>query len=273
MKQTMALILALALCFAGVAAAQDAELQASAVAPAPVPVTGFTPAEESVEAFYEGVLMSASQLLQEFGPADAALSFSGQFSAAGWDGTLTGEYAGQPVSLAFSGNYDGATAQGSFTSSGTYGSGTWDGSGTWSYQRADPMTNYMSWDSEAIIQWLGRLFRPDKHFSTPKRWARSVLPDGSVHVVDNGTYYSTYFGIPFGRPKQQISDWVYPPGSGGGGIATVTVSLQDEAVALTGYADFGTGGVGGHVNLSADVVVDEVPEDVKAAGATSSGGR
>lgn len=269
MKQTMTLALMLGLSFAGAAAAQDADLTPSAVAPAPVPVTGFTPAEESVEAFYEGVLMTGSKLLQEFGPADAVLSFSGTFSAAGWDGTLTGEYAGQPVNLAFSGTYDGATAQGSFTSSGSYGDGTWEGSGTWSYQREDPMTNNMLWDSEAIIQWLGRLFRPDKHFTTPKRWARSVLPDGSVHVVDNGTYVSTFFGIPFGRPKQQISDWIYPPGSGGGGIATVTVSLQDEAITLTGYADFGTGGVGGKVNLSQDVVVDPVPADVKAAAASA----
>lgn len=253
MTRIAALSLALALLFGGLAVAQD-------------DTTGFTPAEESVEALYEAVLMSSSKLLQEFGPGDAALSFSGSFSAGGWSATLSGDYAGQPVNLAFSGTYDGASRTGSFTSNGTYGDGVWAGTGSWSYVQVDLMNLDMSWDSEATISWPWKLVKPDKHFPKPKRWARSVLPDGSVHVVDSGTYYSTIFGIPFGKAKQQISDWVYPPG-GGGGIATVTVSLTDEAIHLTGYADFGTGGVGGKVNLSSVVVKDPVPVEVAAAAA------
>jgi hypothetical protein len=252
MRRIAAFSFALALLFGGAAAAQDS--------------SAFTPAEESVEALYEAVLMSSSKLLQEFGPADAALSFSGTFSSSGWSATLTGDYAGQPVALSFSGTFDGSTHAGSFTSSGTYGDGTWTGSGSWSYVQVDPMNLDMSWDSEATIAWPWKLLKPDKHFTAPKRWARSVLPDGSVHVVDSGTYRSTYFGIPFGKAKKQISDWIYPPG-GGGGIATVTVSLTDEAIGLTGYADFGSGGVGGKVNLSSAVVKDPVPVEVETAAA------
>lgn len=253
MRPIAALLLALGLLSGGAAVAQDG--------------SAFTPAEESVEALYEAVLMSSSKLLQEFGPADSALSFSGTFSGSGWSATLSGHYAGQPVDLSFSGTFDAATHAGSFTSAGTYGDGIWTGSGSWSYVQVDPMNLDMSWDSEATISWPWKLLKPDKHFTTPKRWARSVLPDGSVHVVDSGTYRSTYFGIPFGRPKQQISDWIYPPGGGGGGIATVTVSLTDEAIDLTGYADFGSGAVGGKVNLSSAVVKDPVPVEVKDAAA------
>jgi hypothetical protein len=229
---------------------------------------GFTPAEKSVEAFYEAVVMSSSKLLQEFGPADAALSFSGTFADGGWQGSLTGDYAGQPVNVAFTGTFDGGSNSGSFTTQGTYGTGTWSGDGTWSYTQPDPSTLLMSWDSQAVINWLSKLFKPDKHFTTPKRWARSVLPDGTVHVVDSGSYRSTRFGIPFGPVRRQISDWIYPPHSGGGGIATVTVSLSDEAIDLSGYADFGSGAAGGKINMSASAVKQPVdPQPAPGASA------
>src|SRR5947199_189362 len=83
------------------------------------------------------------------------------------------------------------------------GSGTWDGSGDWSYAVVDANTLDLTWNSQAIINWLKKLFKPDKHFTQPKRWARSILPDGSTHVVDSGSYQTTYFGIPFGRVKPQ----------------------------------------------------------------------
>lgn len=257
MRRSLTALLALAVLSAGSAAAQ--------VVRDDVPVDdtdrGFTAEEMSAEALFEGILMDSSKLLQEFGPADASLAFSGTFSGSAWTATLSGDYAGQPVAISYSGIVD-ATGSGSFTSTGTYGDGTWEGSGTWSFQQVDAANLDMLWDSQAIIRWLGRIFRPDKHFTVPKRWARSRLPDGSIHVVDSGSYRSTIFGIPFGRVKQQISDWIYPPG--GGGIATVAVSLPDDAISLTAYADVGAGTVGGSVGLSSDVVKDPVPEEVEA---------
>lgn len=252
MRRLLTLFLALALSFAGALAAQD-------------DAGTFTAGEKSAEALHEAVLMSASKLVQEFGPADAVLAFSGKFSEFGWEASLNGEYAGQPVDLAFSATYDDKTGEGSFTSTGTYGAdGTWEGTGSWRYEQVDDVTLNMFWDSEAIIRWLRKLFRPDKHFTDPKKWARSRLPDGSIHVVDSGTYRSTYFGIPFGRKKQQISDWVYPPGSGGGPVvATVSVELPEDGVKLTAYVDMESGATGGKLNLSSDIVVDPVPEEIK----------
>src|SRR5436305_358112 len=182
--------------------------------PTPTPIN-FSPEEKSAETLYEGALMNASMLVEVFGPAAGSLSLSGTFSGSTWQSTLSGDYAGQPVSITSTGTIDPATGNGTFTSSGTYGSGTWDGSGDWSYAAVDPNTRDLTWNSQAIINWLKKLFKPDKHFTQPKRWARSVLPDGSTHVVDSGFYQTTYFGIPFGRVKPQISDWIYPPGGGG----------------------------------------------------------
>lgn len=266
MKRILTLLLVLALS-AGFAAAETSK----DIGTEPAPVDpGFTAEEMSAEALFEGILMDSSKLLQEFGPADASLSFSGTFSGSSWTATLSGSYAGQPVSITYSATADPATGSGSFTSTGTYGDGTWEGSGTWSFQQIDAANVDMFWDSEAIIRWLERIFRPDKHFTTPKRWARSRLPDGSIHIVDSGSYRSTYFGIPFGGTKRQISDWIYPPGGAGGGIATVSVDLSDEAISLSGYADLGTGTVGGSVNLSSAVVKDPVPAEVKEQAAAKT---
>ena len=259
MKRILTLLLALALLAAGSAAAETGK--DIGVKPVEPVDPGFTPEEMSAEALFEGILMDSSKLLQEFGPADASLSFSGTFSGSSWTATLSGTYAGQPVSITYSATADPATSSGSFTSTGTYGDGTWEGSGTWSFQQVDAANLDMFWDSEAIIRWLERIFRPDKHFTVPKRWARSRLPDGSIHVVDSGSYRSTFWGIPFGGVKRQISDWIYPPG--GGDIATVSVNLSDEAISLTAYADVKAGTVAGSVNLSSAVVKDPVPKEVQ----------
>lgn len=252
MRRSLTLFVVLALSFAGAVAAQD-------------DAGTFTAGEKSAEALHEAVLMSTSKLVQEFGPADAVLAFSGTFSDGGWEATLNGEYAGQPVALGFTAIYNDETGEGSFTSTGTYGAdGTWEGTGSWRFEQVDAVTLHLFWDSEAIIRWLRKLFRPDKHFTQPKLWARSRLPDGSIHVVDSGTYVTTYFGIPFGRKKQQISDWVYPPSSGGGPVvATVSVQLPEDGVTLTAYVDMDNGTTGGQLNLSSDIIVDPVPEEIK----------
>ena len=260
MKRSLTVLLVLALLCAGSATAQVVGDDAVGDDVGVVKDPGFTVEEMAAEALFEGVLMDSSKLLQEFGPADAALAFSGTFSGSSWTATLSGTYAGQPVSISYSGTVD-ATGSGSFTSTGTYGDGTWEGSGTWRFQQVDAANLDMFWDSEAIIRWLERIFRPDKHFTVPKRWARSRLPDGSTHVVDSGSYRSTFWGIPFGGVKRQISDWIYPPG--GGDIATVSVNLSDEAISLTAYADVKAGTVGGSVNLSSAVVKDPVPKEVQ----------
>lgn len=247
-RQGLVLYLVLSLSFVGAAWAQDDDAGT------------FTAGEKSAEALHEAVLMSASKLVQEFGPAEAVLAFSGTFSDGGWSATLNGEYAGEPVDITFSATYDDGTGEGSFTSAGTYGGGTWEGTGSWRYEAVDAVTLDLYWDSAAIIRWPPRFLKPDKHFTQPKKWARSRLPDGSIHVVDSGTYRSTYFGISFGRAKQQISDWVYP---GDIAVATVTVQLPEDGVALTAYVDMDKGATGGKLNLSKDIVVDPVPEEVK----------
>lgn len=230
--------------------------------PSPAPIAtkiNFSPAEMSAETLYEGALMNASMLVEVFGPASGNLSLSGTFSGSTWQATLSGDYAGQPVSITSTGTIDPSTGNGTFTSSGTYGSGTWDGSGDWSYAVVDANTLDLTWNSQAVINWLSKIFKPDKHFTQPKRWARSVLPDGSIHVVDSGSYVTTYFGIPFGRVKPQISDWIYPPGSGGNGIATVSVQLSEDGINLTSTADVGGGSLSGSLSFDPNIVVDPLP--------------
>jgi hypothetical protein len=243
---------------AGSLAAAPAATPAPAPSPTPVPVkSNFSPEEKAAETLYEGALMDASMLVETFGPASGNLSLSGSFSGSSWQSTLSGDYAGQPVSITANGTIDPATGKGTFTSTGSYGSGTWDGSGDWSYAVVDANTLDLTWNSQAIIDWLKKLFKPDKHFTQPKRWARSILPDGSTHVVDSGTYKTTYFGIPFGRSKPQISDWIYPPG--GGGIATVAVQLTEDGIALASTVDVKGGTVSGSLSFDPNVVVDPLP--------------
>lgn len=229
---------------------------------------GFTAVEKSAEGLQEAILMTASKLVQVYG-GDAVgpgtLTFNGIFTDGSWQADFSGDYAGEPVALDFTGTYDDSKNAGAFTVTGTYGSATWDGDGSWRYDIVDPQTIDMFWDSAAsIIDELGRLFEPDKHFTTPKKWARSRLPDGRWHVVDSGEYRTTYFGIPVGPIKKEISDWIHSPGGGRGGIAAVTASLPDDGIQLSGSADFDVGTFAGMVNLT------PVPE-AKGEGGVDSG--
>lgn len=212
---------------------------------------GFTALEKSAEGLQEAILMTASKLVQVYGGdavGPATLTFNGIFTDGSWQADFSGDYAGEPVALDFTGTYDDSKNAGAFTVTGTYGSGTWDGDGSWRYDLVDPQTIHMFWDSAAsIIDGIGRLFKPDKHFTTPKRWAMSQLPDGRWHEVDYGT---TYFGFPVGPIKKEISDWVHPPGGRRGGIAAITASLPDDGIQLSGSADFDVGTFTGMVNLT-----------------------
>jgi len=250
-RRAVAVLLALALAFATSAFAQDE-------------TSDFRAEDKSVEALYEALLMSASQLIQEFGPADAELSFGGTVDGNGWSASLSGTYAGEPFDISLTGKCDAGADSGSFTSTGTYGESTWDGTGSWKYTAVDKSTLDMTWDSEASIWDPRRWLKPDKHFVTPKRWARSVLPDGSIHTVDSGSYRSTYFGIPFGRIKPQISDMIERPNPGGPIVVAVAIELPEDGVHLTSTADLTSGKVTGKMSLSSKIIKDPVPEEVKA---------
>jgi hypothetical protein len=145
------------------------------------------------------------------------------------------------VNITFTGTSPAGADTGSFTSTGTVGTGTWNGSGNWSFTPtggANPAN--MTFDSASTYAAAGTSFIWDKHFLPPgKLWAKSTLPDGSTHIVDSGTYVWTLFGVPLPGQKKEISDWIIPAGNPRG--ATVTVSLTDDRIFLTSGADF-TGG-------------------------------
>jgi len=161
---------------------------------------------------------------------------------------MSGGYAGQPVSLSFSGAFDPGADRGSFTVSGSIGTSSLSGSGSWSYTTIDPQTIDMIWDSAAnMVTSIGQIFRPDKHFIVPKRWARSA--DGpNWHIADSGTYRSTIAGIPFGPNLREISDEIIPMNSPRNG--TVTVSLPDDGINLSGYVSLDSGNAGGQINVA-----------------------
>jgi len=270
MKRIIAMFFVLAVALSGGAYAATAGaptlVDATPVpSPSPSPSPGtFTAQEKSVEALFEGVLMSSSMLVQQFGPAGANLSLSGTFSGSGWTATLSGTYGGQAVNLSYNGTFDPSTDAGTYTGSGSYGSNSWSENGDWSYTTVNPTTLDMLWNSYAsIVDAIGNLFRPDKHFTQPKRWARSVLPDGSIHVADSGTYVTTYFGFPFGRSHTQISDYIYPPGGGGGGIATVSTQLADDGINLGSSANTVSGTVSGSISFNPNITKDPVPAEIQ----------
>ena len=85
---------------AGSFATNAAATPAPGPSPTPVPVkSNFSPEEKAAETLYEGALMDASMLVETFGPASGNLSLSGSFSGSSWQSTLSGDYAGQPVSI------------------------------------------------------------------------------------------------------------------------------------------------------------------------------
>jgi len=207
----------------------------------------FSPSEKNVEALNESLLMTTSMLTQTYGVAPTTLSYSGSFLDTSWNAGLSGNYAGMSLNLSFNGTFDIGLDQGSFISTGTLGTASWDGVGTWSFTDVDAQSIDMSWDSEATITPLiGSIFKPDKHFTVPKRWARSSVGD-VWHIADYGKYRSTIFGIPFGPEKQEISDWIIP--KDGPQNATVTVSLPEDFIILRETANFDNGTVSGTLTV------------------------
>lgn len=223
---------------------------------------GFTAAEKSAEGLQEALLMTTSKLVQIEGGQTSKLIFSGTFGESSWQATLSGGHGSGAVALTFEGSFDAASDTGAFTVSGTHGEMSWNGSGTYRFEPVDASTINMFWDSEALIwdPWWQRWLKPDKHFTTPKRWARSRLPNGDVHVVDSGEYRTTWFGIPIGPKKKEISDWIYP-GGGGIAVAAVNVQLPDDGIGLVASADFTSGTFNGTLNVVPVADEEPIPSD------------
>jgi hypothetical protein len=197
-----------------------------------------TPADKNAESLHEVLVMTASMLYSEIGPASTMLSYSGGFGSDGWTATLGGTYLGLAVNLSFIGM--GTATAGSYTASGFLGGNAYSSSGSWTY--TDNAIGDATLDFDLQASYLGFIW--DRHSLAGIRNIKQVLPDGYTSKTDFGRYRRTLFGIPVGAPYyEQISDWIYPPNRPQDAIVSFT--LGDEGIALTGSGDWGTGAVQG----------------------------
>lgn len=207
----------------------------------------FTTFEKNVEAMTEATLMSTSKIVQEFGLSISMLSFSGIFDNSSWSMSMTGTYLDMFLNLSFSGSFNESIDEGNFVSTGTLDTAMWDSSGTWSFIDIDSETIGMLWNSKAIIEPVaGKKKKPDKHFTEPKKWAKTE-DDTHIFITDYGKYFDTEDGKKIGKEKEQISDWVIP--KDGPQIASITTNLVQDNIFLIGFADFDNGTASGTINV------------------------
>lgn len=202
----------------------------------------FTPGEESLGAMLEAGLMTVSMFDSALGTPGSpqSLSYSATFDDSSWDLSLTGSYSGNTVDLNLV-----STSVGSYSTNSahdTVGGNPWNESGVWTYTPV----------STGIVDML---FMTNAIFGTTifdrevtKTWAKSS--DGTTtHIADTGTYYWTLFGVkvfPAVGTLPQISDYIYP--NGAPDMATVSVSLPQENLVLTGSADLTAGTSSGTIS-------------------------
>lgn len=201
--------------------------------------------EKNVEALNQSVLMAGSMLVQSFGPSPALLSFSGSFLDSSWNASMGGLYADMPVDLLFSGLFNTALDQGSFTSSGTVGASTWTGAGTWNFTDPAPLTVAMQGDSDAAITAFGLTLLPDKHYT--KIITEKMVGNYLVRT-DTGQWQTTQNGIPVGVPEV-VEDSISQIPKDGPQIATATVSLSNDRILLQETANFDNGSVTGTLSV------------------------
>jgi hypothetical protein len=100
----------------------------------------FTAEEENAAALLEAALVARTHVAMYLGPTAAeAISFTGNFSSSNWSLSVTGQYAGTPLLLSYSGVFDASTSLGNLVATGTIGSAAFSASGSWSFQ--NPGTN------------------------------------------------------------------------------------------------------------------------------------
>lgn len=190
--------------------------------------------------------MTVSMMQDVYGLSSDVMSFnSSDFSANGWMFDLTGTYAGQAVSMTFTGVFDLTTNTGGYTSVGNVGGDIWDGTGSWSYVDLAAAIDGLNFDSVAfidgIVDWI-----TDRHTIAPK--IEHTFDDGITrHTISQGQYRKTLFGITFGDVVDQTDDSIGP--SDGTGLATVTVSLTQDQIFLAGTFDQLGGQIAGRVQF------------------------
>lgn len=202
-----------------------------------------TDVEKNAFVVGEAAAMTASMLEDVYGLHEDTLQFSStSFSATGWTVGLTGSYAGESVALNFMGTFSPGTNMGSYTVDGLIGLDSYSGMGDWSYVSIDAVTDGLNFNAAASV--LGLLY--DRHTVTPKL---EVTTDDGItrHTVSQGKYYKTFLGVTYGRIVDQTDDSIGP--SGGGGRATVVVSLIDDGVNLSGMFDQGGGQISGTLSI------------------------
>jgi len=214
------------------------------VSAAPIPTD-----VKNVFALQEAMVTSTSMLVQILDLQVSSLAYSGTFTDAGWNGTLTGTYGNTPLMLSFIGMFNTITQQGTFTSSGQLGSGTWTGNGNWSAQDESDDSTVVVWDSGAFVPGIplspprkGPF--PDKHL---ERWliTRTQTPSGPAYH-DVGVIDDTLGGDRIGRSTTQLSDAIFIPADNS---ITSTVNVGEDGIYLSGSASFATGTVSGRINV------------------------
>ena len=216
----------------------------------PSPVFGglLTNFEKNAVVMIEASALSTSMVITEYGPSQAALSFSGQFSDVAWSLGLTGTYLGNPLALTFTGTFDTTLGQGTFTSAGSIGTDSWTGSGSWSYLDLSPNTDGLLWAANATILGKGGLVKgkPDTEVIVPKD--ELTTDNGKTrHTVSQGMYFDTKGGTRVGRIHDQTDDSIGP--SGGSGTAVCSLTIPDHSIFLTGSYDQGGGAISGIVQV------------------------
>ncbi|MCZ4306085.1 PEP-CTERM sorting domain-containing protein [Zoogloeaceae bacterium G21618-S1] len=212
----------------------------------PVRAGLLTAVEKNAFVVGETVAMTVSMMQDVYGLSSDTMSFnSSDLSASGWMFDLTGTYAGNPVSMTFTGLFDLTTNTGGYTSVGSVGADTWDGTGSWSYVDLAAAIDGLNFDSEAFIDGVVDLIT-DRHTIAPK--IEHTFDDGITrHTISQGQYRKTLFGITYGDVVDQTDDSIGP--SDGTGRATVTVSLTQDRVFLAGTFDQVGGQISGRVQF------------------------
>ena len=209
-----------------------------------------TPAQMNAIALETAMTMNMSMLIQNFDIQPDALSYTGTFNDSGWASTLSGAYAGLPLSVSFTGTFNQALSQGNFTSTGTLGNGPYSGSGSFGFTDIDAQSTGMTWNEGVTLglnpppgpppdkgpfpdrESTGPLvFRLDR--TNPTALAidsiglvRRTL--GGDHIEPGGFAIVDRRNLPMPPPPQPPQVW------------TASVQIADGA-SLVGTSDFATG--------------------------------